>query len=334
MLDVVLLLLPLRELILLGLRAGLPVRRVVSAPRDEGALLRELHDVRADAVHEVLRVGREQQGVGVLGEVLLQPHAGAQIQVVRRLVEDQQHGLHEEGLREGHAHPPASGHVLGVLVHHRHGEAETVEQLARPGFERVRVHPVELVADDLQEVGVLLRVLLEELHAQLLEAPVLVRHDVNDGLDGAHLLRLRLAIQEPHVDVVGDGNLAGGDGGEHRRLAGAVLADQAVAASEVELQLGVPDELFAVHAHGELLDLDVDSLLLGGQDARDHSRVQDGRALDVPRLDLLLLLELVDHVIDTLLAGCLGLGLGPLLIVLLAAHCVVLRTAGAGKWGQ
>ena len=32
--------------------------------------------------------------------------------------------------------------------------------------------------------------------------------------------------------------------------------------------------------------------ILGGQDARDHSRVQDGRALDVARLELLLLLEL------------------------------------------
>mmetsp|Transcript_7858 Transcript_7858/g.19431 ORF Transcript_7858/g.19431 Transcript_7858/m.19431 type:complete len:331 (-) Transcript_7858:884-1876(-) len=53
-LDVVVLLLPLGHLVFLGLRPRLHVLRVIPAPYDEGSLLRELHDVGAHAIHEVL----------------------------------------------------------------------------------------------------------------------------------------------------------------------------------------------------------------------------------------------------------------------------------------
>mmetsp|Transcript_46618 Transcript_46618/g.110866 ORF Transcript_46618/g.110866 Transcript_46618/m.110866 type:complete len:264 (-) Transcript_46618:588-1379(-) len=134
-LDVLLLLLVLGQLVLFDLRPGFDVLVVVAAPHNQGSFLRELHDVGAHTVHEVLRVRGEQQRVGVAGQILLQPHAGPKVQVIRGLVQEQQHGLYKERLRQRHAHPPAAGHVLRRLLHHGLGEAQAVQQLAGPRLE-------------------------------------------------------------------------------------------------------------------------------------------------------------------------------------------------------
>ena len=50
----------------------------------------------------------EHQDLFVVLEFFLQPDASLQIQVVGRLVQEQQVGLDEESAGEGHAHTPTS----------------------------------------------------------------------------------------------------------------------------------------------------------------------------------------------------------------------------------
>mmetsp|Transcript_105600 Transcript_105600/g.275742 ORF Transcript_105600/g.275742 Transcript_105600/m.275742 type:complete len:339 (-) Transcript_105600:18-1034(-) len=320
--NVVLLLLVLRHLILLKFCARLVILIVVPSPGHQRALLGKLHDVSAHAVHEVLRMGREQQSVWIGFQVLLQPDARSQVQVVGGLIQQQQGRLDEQSLGQRHAHAPTAGHVLGVLVHHLLGEAEAMQELAGTGLERLGLHLVQLLTDDPEHLGVLLGVLLNELVDKLGQPFVLLRHHVDHRLDGSDLLWLGLRVQEPHVDVLRDRDLASCYRGQHGGLARAVLADQADATAKRQLQLGVIDELLAVHTQGELVDLDVPALLLGCEHPGHDSGLQDRQPLDVRgALQHLLLLHLV------LGGGCrgvlgagLGLGLGLPGGILLAAH--------------
>mmetsp|Transcript_25316 Transcript_25316/g.59051 ORF Transcript_25316/g.59051 Transcript_25316/m.59051 type:complete len:382 (+) Transcript_25316:1690-2835(+) len=214
----------------------------------------------AHAVEEVRRVRGEQQDGLPLGEVILQPHARAKVEVVGRLVEHEQHRLHKERLREGDAHAPAARHVLGRLVHHLLAEAEAEEQLARALLEGARVHLVELLVDRL-EPRVLRPVLRHDLLLELLEALLLQPHRVNHHVDRRTLARRALVVQEPDVDEVGDRDHPRRDALEQRRLARAVLRDQPVPVAVGELELLVLKEDLAEERDREGGDLDVARVL-------------------------------------------------------------------------
>ena len=72
----------------------------------------------------------------------LEPRERMYVEVVGRLVEEQQVRRDEEGLREGDAHAPAAGELSRRLGLHVDVEAEAGEQLRRA---RLRVIGVELV---------------------------------------------------------------------------------------------------------------------------------------------------------------------------------------------
>jgi hypothetical protein len=69
----------------------------------------------------------EDDGVGVLGEVLLKPVARVEIEVVRRLVEEQEAGPAEQQPGKSNAHLPAAGERLGRLVHVVPRETESAQ---------------------------------------------------------------------------------------------------------------------------------------------------------------------------------------------------------------
>ena len=61
-------------------------------------------------------MGDQDDGVGVGGEVLFEPVAGFQVQVVGRLVEQQQVGFGEQQLGKRDAHLPPAGEFLGPAL--------------------------------------------------------------------------------------------------------------------------------------------------------------------------------------------------------------------------
>ena len=101
-----------------------------------------------------LRVRDEDEDLLVVFQFLLEPDAGLQVQVVGGLVEQQQVRFDEKGpanldnlisistIRptsvlfdvytvpgERHPHPPTTGELLALLVHHRLRESQAAEQL-------------------------------------------------------------------------------------------------------------------------------------------------------------------------------------------------------------
>jgi hypothetical protein len=87
-------------------------------------LVLEVDDVGDDGGQEILVVGHHQQRALPLGQVVLQPNHGVQVQVIRRLVQQQQVGLHEERAGQRDAHAPAAREVLRRPLLHLLGEAE------------------------------------------------------------------------------------------------------------------------------------------------------------------------------------------------------------------
>mmetsp|Transcript_51583 Transcript_51583/g.121021 ORF Transcript_51583/g.121021 Transcript_51583/m.121021 type:complete len:374 (+) Transcript_51583:1264-2385(+) len=134
----------------LGLDEGVVVARIVL----ELALVREVDDVGAHAVHEILRMRHEHHDRRVLGQVLLQPHTRLHVQMVGRLVEQQQCRLHQQRPPKSHTHPPSSGQIARFLREERTAESQTHEDLGRAHLESRGVKSVDSVVDVSQNFSV------------------------------------------------------------------------------------------------------------------------------------------------------------------------------------
>ena len=73
---------------------------------------------------------------GVLGQESLQPLDRCQVEVVGRLVEEQQVGVLEQQPRERDAHHPAARELADVALHVGLGEAEAGQDAPRLGLQR------------------------------------------------------------------------------------------------------------------------------------------------------------------------------------------------------
>ena len=91
-------------------------------------------DVR-DAVHagveEFAVVGDDHQAAGVARQILFQPQDGFEVEVVGRLVEQQQIGAVHQRARQVQAHAPAAGKALHRAIQRIVGEPQAVQQLRR-----------------------------------------------------------------------------------------------------------------------------------------------------------------------------------------------------------
>ena len=164
-----------------------------------------------------------QQALLVVAEVLLQPHAGFQVQVVRGLVKQQQCRRREERLGERDAHAPPAGHVLGGSPHHVLLETQAVQQLSRARLDRGRVQLLEPLVDWLQAL-VPRSALGERGRLESLQALHLQLDVVDDRFERRAIRRLRLLAQVKNVHVLRDGQLAVGERREQVALPAAVDA--------------------------------------------------------------------------------------------------------------
>ena len=115
-----------------------PLEGVVAAGVAREPALVEVDDLLGHPVEKVAVVADQEQGAGVAAQIVLEPEAGLEIEMVGRLVEQQQVGLGEQHRRERHPHPPAAGEagqrpLLGGLV-----EAQAGQDRARPRRRGVR----------------------------------------------------------------------------------------------------------------------------------------------------------------------------------------------------
>ena len=106
----------------------------------------EVGDPRDDRVEEEPVVRDEDDRVRVLGQVAFEPVARVEIEVVGRLVEQQQAGLLQQQLRQRDAHLPAAGERLGRPLRVRLREAEAAQHRRDLQVDGVAVAVPELVA--------------------------------------------------------------------------------------------------------------------------------------------------------------------------------------------
>src|SRR3546814_19318337 len=82
----------------------------------------QMQDVIDDIVQEIALVADDQDRRAIAFEDILEPHHRFEIEVVRRLVEQQHIGLREEEGGERHAHPQAPREAVERLFLHSHDE--------------------------------------------------------------------------------------------------------------------------------------------------------------------------------------------------------------------
>ena len=169
------------------LDARLEVERVVAGVVVDLAA-DELARPRRHAVEKVAVVRDEDDGAGVRREVLLEPVDGLDVEVVRRLVEQQDVGLPEEQARERDAHAPAAREGRERAPHLVLGEAQPGEDGGRARLDRVRVARREQLLrarEAVDEAVVVVRVVVgRRLHR--LEQAVRLGLEREHVAEGAH----------------------------------------------------------------------------------------------------------------------------------------------------
>ena len=122
-----------------------------------GAAVGEGDGAGAEGVQQGAVVGDQEDGAGVVDEVLLDPELGLDVEVVCRFVEEEDFGLLEEKLGHGDAHLPAAGELGAIALEVFFLEPEAFEDGLDLGLHQIGVVGVELefeFADFLQQIAV------------------------------------------------------------------------------------------------------------------------------------------------------------------------------------
>jgi hypothetical protein len=118
------------ELLLVAFLALAQVVGVIAGVSHQLALGDFMH-LRHHLVHELSVVGNQKHRAGIILQIILQPEQREQVEVVRRLVEQQQIRFHHEQSRQPRAHDPAAAHFLRLPVKVRVAETEAAQHLFR-----------------------------------------------------------------------------------------------------------------------------------------------------------------------------------------------------------
>ena len=207
--------------------ARAPLEGVVAAGvGGELAQLIEMHDLSRHPVQQIPVMADQEQGARIAREVVLEPEARLEVEVVGRLVEQEQIGLGEQHRGQRHPHPPAAGEArerprLGFLLE------------AQPGQDRARPRRGGVGADvgepglDRRDLGRIVgalsgpqqpRALEVGIEHRLARRPLAARRLLRDRADAR-------AAPQPHLTRI-RAQLAP-DQSQQRGLAAAVAADQA-----------------------------------------------------------------------------------------------------------
>ncbi len=221
-------------------------RRVIALVGNAAAAI-ELENPAGDVVEEIAVVGDDEDGARIVAQVAFEPHHQLGIEVIGRLVEQQQLRLLQKQPAERDTPPLAAGKLrhLGIVGR----AAQRIHRLIDLGVEV----PQSLGLDLVLQLGHLVGGLVGIVHRQLVVAVddrLLRRHPLHDVL--AHRfgrIELRLLRQVADAGALGGPSLAGklgveaGHDAQQRRLAGAVDAEHADLGIGIERQVDVLQDL-------------------------------------------------------------------------------------------
>ena len=266
----------------------LEVGRVIALVGEVFAAI-ELEDPADHIVEEVAVVGDHQHRAGIFLEVVLEPLDAFGVEVVGRLVEQQDRGLLDQQPGQRDAALLAARQVLDRPVARRaaqrfHRDLELVVE--RPAVDRVDlVLQLAHLLHQRVEIGVVLGIAhLRRAGVEAIDHVGDFARAVLDVLEhGLGRVELGLLRQIADGDVLARPGLAGevlvdaGHDLHQRRLAGAVGADDADLGALVELQVDVAEHrlLRAGEGLGHVLH---DECVLGGHGVADFLRGDSGFA--------------------------------------------------------
>ena len=235
----------------LGARA---LEAVVVAIVGDELLLVDVHDVVAHVVQQVAIVAHHQQRVAEALQVLGEPQHRLEIEMVGRLVEDQEVGIAEQRSRQRHAHAPAAGELaagprLGGVV-----EAQAMQDRGGPRRCRRRADFVEPGMDVGQPQSVVAGLGFGQQRGAL---DVGGQHGVEHGDAAAgRVLRHRAdAVSAAQADAAAVGLDVALDQAQQGRFAGAVAADQADLPAVGHGRGGAIEQHALAVAEGEVIDV-------------------------------------------------------------------------------
>jgi hypothetical protein len=213
----------------------------------------ELEDPARDVVEEIAVVGDGHDGALVVGQVALEPCDRLGVEVVGRLVEQQQVGLGEQQPRERDPATLAAGQRVDRRVARR--ATQRIHRLVEHLVELPSAGRVDLVLQARELVRGLLRV----ARGQLVEAIEQLAQVADAILDvAAHVLggiEVRLLLEQPHGCAGRELRLAPilgvlpGHDPQERRLAGPVEAEDADLRAGIETQRDVPQDGLVRRVH-------------------------------------------------------------------------------------
>jgi hypothetical protein len=193
----------------------------------------KLEHASAEGVQKSAIVRDDDEAARVTRQIILEPEEGFEIEMVRRLVKEEEGGFGDEEAGEVGAHDPAAGEGFGELVGVVGFEAEAIEDFAGARFEGVV--DVVVVLGGLQFFA--------------------AGRDVEDGFvaGGRGFLGQVAEVGAAFpLDGAGVGFLFAEDEAEERGLAGAVGADEAQAVGAGNEQRDVREEFACAVGLGDV----------------------------------------------------------------------------------
>ena len=228
--------------------------RIAAAIERELALI-EMQDKSDRVLQQVAVVADEDRRAPVAGEKILQPKGAFEVEIVGRLVEQQQVRLGEQQRRQRHAHPPSAGELRAGSLLRRLVEPEPGQNARGPRRRRVGADIDEPHLDLGDPFVIGGRVALRD---QFRALGVGGEHDIDQPLGaGGRFLR-------DAADTGAGGQADGaelelqlpGDGAKQRGLAGAVAPDHSYARALGNRRRRMLDEQAAGDAQRNVVEHD------------------------------------------------------------------------------
>ena len=245
-------------------------------------------ELRRHFVEEAAVVRDDEHGLLPRGEEELEPRERVDVEVVRRLVEEEEVGLHEERARQRDPHPPAAAVLARRLPLHVAVEAEAAQQLRGARLGVVRVQFLEPLVHLVQRDAQLLLGLLVAVDQRLLggEQPLALAVGLQHRLQRRAPVALELLLDVHRVQVARQRDEPLGEVAEQRRLADAVAPDEAVLEALVEREHRVVEELLLPRAHPDAVDPQVEAHRLPLRRRRPRA-LEEGQLVERHRRALL-----------------------------------------------
>ena len=229
-------------LLLLGQALGTGALEGAVATAIEGQLaLLDMHHMVDHGIEKVTVVGDQQQGAGIALQPAFQPENGIQIQVVGRLVQQQQVGGAHQRLGQVQAHAPATGKVADPAIHLRTVKTQAGQQLARPGIGAVAVEVVQLIVQTGDGGAVMGSFGSGQFGLHPAQLHIAIEHIVHRlAFYRVHFLaHMGNAPSRGNKAVAAIGRQFAAQQGEQAGFAGTIGADQAGLVAGMQGQLGI-----------------------------------------------------------------------------------------------